>query len=83
VRTTLAIDDDVLCAAKETARAEGRSTGEVISAMARLGFAKASSAPGAARTEDALGALGITTLPRRGGIVTQELVNEIRDELGV
>ncbi|MDR1635623.1 MAG: hypothetical protein LBS27_12070 [Bifidobacteriaceae bacterium] len=41
MRTTLTIDDDVLYAAKERAKAEHRSTGEVISAMARKGFAEA------------------------------------------
>ncbi|MDR2348343.1 MAG: hypothetical protein LBD90_06995, partial [Bifidobacteriaceae bacterium] len=65
MRTTLAIDDDVLHTAKERARAERRSTGEVISAMARIGFAESARGPAAAQTEDGLAALGIRTLPRR------------------
>ncbi|MGH9526565.1 MAG: hypothetical protein ACRD2F_07830 [Terriglobales bacterium] len=35
VRTTLAIDDDVLQAAKELARSEHKTLGEMISALAR------------------------------------------------
>lgn len=35
MRTTLAIDDDVLAEAREIAAAEGRSVGDVISALAR------------------------------------------------
>ncbi len=35
MRTTLAIDDDVLAAAKELATMQGNSVGEVISALAR------------------------------------------------
>jgi hypothetical protein len=51
--------------------------------MARIGFAESARGPAAAQTEDGLAALGIRTLPRRGGLVTQELVNQIREELGV
>jgi hypothetical protein len=35
MRTTLSIEDDVLAAAKELAAREGKSVGEVISALAR------------------------------------------------
>jgi len=35
MRTTLAIDDDVLAAAKDLAAAEQKSVGEVISSLAR------------------------------------------------
>lgn len=39
MRTTLAIDDDVLQEARELAAAEHRSLGEVISALARRSLA--------------------------------------------
>ncbi|MDR1189958.1 MAG: hypothetical protein LBK95_21305 [Bifidobacteriaceae bacterium] len=83
MRTTLTIDDDVLSAAKERARAEHRTMGEVISEMARSGFARSVSSPEAKARDERLAELGIRVLPSRGGIVTQELVNEIRDELGI
>ncbi len=38
MRTTLAIDDDVLEAARSLARAEGRSVGAVLSRLARRGL---------------------------------------------
>jgi hypothetical protein len=79
----LSIDDDVLHAAKEIARAERRSAGAVISDMARAGFAQSLGASSNASAQGPLAALGIKTLPRRGGIVTQEQVNQLRDELGI
>jgi hypothetical protein len=39
MRTTLAIDDDVLEAARSLSEAEGKSLGEVISELARRGLA--------------------------------------------
>jgi hypothetical protein len=83
MRTTLTIDDDVLFAAKERARSEHRTAGEVISEMARSGFAKEASAPRNADSDARLAALGIKVFPSRGGLVTQELINEIRDDLGI
>lgn len=76
VRTTLAIDDDVLAAAKHLAERDQRSVGEVISTLARRGLARAS---GGARTERN----GVPLLPSRRGAapVTPELVNQLRDEL--
>lgn len=41
VRTTLDIDPDVLQAAKEMAASHGKSTGKVISELARRGLAPA------------------------------------------
>ena len=39
MRTTLAIDDDVLSAARHLAERQGRSLGEVITALAREALA--------------------------------------------
>jgi len=75
MRTTLAIDDDVLAAAKHLAERERKSVGEVISALARRGLSRGSKAARSERN-------GIPLLPRqRGGpAVTLELVNQLRDE---
>ena len=75
MRTTLAIDDDVLAAAKHLAEREHRSIGEVISTLARHGLTR--SARGS-RTERN----GIPLLPSRKSAVpvTLELVNQLRDE---
>jgi hypothetical protein len=90
MRTTLDIEDDVLFAAKETARAQKRTAGEVISEWARATLTRPGTAPAAdpadAEREAArarLRALGIHPLPRRGVVVTNEIVNHIRDEEGI
>ncbi len=76
MRTTLAIDDDVLAAAKHLAEREHKSVGEVISVLARLGLNKGIRAVRPVRN-------GVPLLPTRkgGSPVTLELVNLLRDEL--
>lgn len=76
MRTTLAIDDDVLAAAKDRAARQGQSVGEVISALARLGL------QGGARREMVAVRNGVPLLPRRNdaAAVTLDLVNQLRDE---
>ncbi len=76
MRTTLDIADDVLIAAKERARAEGRTAGAVLSEWARIALAGPPHDPA---PDDIL---GISPLPKRGGIVTNELIDALRDEIG-
>ncbi len=75
MRTTLAIDDDVLAAARHLAEREQKSVGEVISSLARQGLAR--SARGGETERN-----GIPLLPSRKTDVpvTLELVNQLRDE---
>jgi hypothetical protein len=75
MRTTLAIDDDVLAAAKHLAEREHRTIGAVISTLARQGLSRGSRS---SRTERN----GIPLLQRGKGAlpVTLELVNQLRDE---
>ena len=75
MRTTLAIDDDVLLAAKGLAERQRKSLGEVISALARQALRPAAA--------DAVLRDGVPLLPRRSDAtpVTPELVNRLRDEL--
>ena len=75
MRTTLAIDDDVLAAAKHLADRERISLGEVITALARQGLNRQARGVRAVRN-------GIPLLPARKGAtaVTLELVNQLRDE---
>lgn len=75
MRTTLAIDDDVLAAAKHLAEREHKSIGEVISTLARQGLSKSTRSTRPLRN-------GVPLLPtRKGGTrVTLELVNHLRDE---
>lgn len=75
MRTTLAIDDDVLAAAKHLAEREHRSVGEVISALARQGLSRSTRSNKTERN-------GIPLLASRKAAVpvTLELVNQLRDE---
>ncbi len=77
MRTTLDIADDVLRAAKELARREKKTAGEVISALARVGLTRAP--PDPARKEPEA-TLGIRPFPSRGGLVTNEIIDRLRDE---
>lgn len=74
MRTTLAIDDDVLTAAKAIARQQRRSIGEVVSDLARRALYR----PQAPNTRN-----GIPLLAQRDEpvVVTLETVNALRDEL--
>jgi hypothetical protein len=88
MRTTLDIEDDVLFAAKEIARREKKSLGQVISDLARRAFAQGpvqeSGKPKRGdRVSEPLAAYGIRPLPRRGGLVTNELIDRLRDEEGI
>ena len=75
MRTTLAIDDDILAAAKEMAAMEQKSVGEVISALARNGMRPIKTRQ---RTRN-----GIPLLAVRPGAprVTSELVRQLQEEL--
>lgn len=76
MRTTLAIDDDVLAAARHLAEREQRSVGEVISTLARQGLNRATRA---ARPER--NGIPLLSVPKGSKAVTLELVNQLRDEL--
>jgi hypothetical protein len=75
MRTTLAIDDDVLTAAKAIAQQTNKTIGEVVSDLARRSLQP----PATALRERN----GVPLLPSRktGVIVTSEIVNALRDEL--
>jgi hypothetical protein len=73
VRTTLDIDDDVLQAARELAENRRKTTGQVLSDLARQALA-----PSGRKTVRN----GVPLLSRRRGgpKPTMELVNRLRDE---
>jgi hypothetical protein len=84
VRTTLDIADDVLQAAKERARREKKTAGEVISDLARRAltapYSSLATDAGSAREPKAV--YGLRPFARRGGVVTNELIDNLRDEDG-
>ncbi|MGI8483231.1 MAG: CopG family transcriptional regulator [Thermomicrobiales bacterium] len=74
VRTTLAIDNDVMIAARQRADANGESLGAAISAMARAGIATSESP----RLRNGIKFLSVN--PGATG-ATMEEVNRLLDEL--
>ena len=76
MRTTLDIEDDVLRAAKELAKRDGSTAGQVLSALARKALASTPPSKKAMRN-------GVPVLPSRGEIITLEKIQEIMDKEGV
>ncbi|MEJ0007129.1 MAG: hypothetical protein WDM77_12395 [Steroidobacteraceae bacterium] len=74
MRTTLDIDDDVLEAAKGLARQSDRTAGAVLSELARRAL---TSVP-AASTRTGVG--GFVPFERRGGLVTNEHIDRLREQ---
>lgn len=80
MRTTLDIDDDVLAAAKELARKQGNTAGEVISALAR----RALTSPAVASSVRLpRGAHGFKPFAADGKIVSNETIDDLRDREGI
>ncbi|MEW6707256.1 MAG: type II toxin-antitoxin system VapB family antitoxin [Pseudomonadota bacterium] len=81
MRTTLDIDDDLLAAAKELARHEGKTAGQVISTLLRQSLT-GRAAPAARRSPRKVG--GFRPFAARPGVVaSDEQVNALRDAEGV
>lgn len=77
MRTTLDIDDDVLQAAKERAKREGKTAGAVVSELARIAL---TSGPSIAPSSAFRSVHGFRPFPKRGGLVTNELIDRLRDD---
>jgi hypothetical protein len=82
MRTTLDIDDDILQAAKELARAEKKTAGQVLSELARKALTQA---PATGFAEETTAGYvmkdGWYQLPNREGVVvTKELVDRVIEE---
>jgi len=76
MRTTLDIDDDVLHAAKERAKREQKTAGEVVSELLRQ--ALTAPVPSSAREPKAVH--GFKPFARRGTVVTNELIDQLRQD---
>lgn len=77
MRTTLDIADDVLQAAKERARRENKTAGEVISELARTAL---TSAPRAPKASEPRAHYGLRPFAKRGGVVTNALIDRLRED---
>jgi hypothetical protein len=96
MRTTLDIADDVLFAAKDFARRDKKTLGQVISEWSRAALQnpvtaakpsskKSKSKPVLSAEDQKFYDLGFRTFPSRAGAepVTNEMVNRIREEEGI
>ncbi len=77
MRTTLDIDDDVLHAAKERARREHKTAGQVISELARAALT-APAPKQAVRESRAL--YGFEPFDSGGQLVTNEVIDKLRND---
>lgn len=76
MRTTLDIADDVLQAAKERARREKKTTGQVVSELLRQALTAAP--PRAVREPKPVH--GFKPFARRGGVITNDLIDKLRND---
>ena len=80
MRTTLDIDNDVLAALKELAKRERKTAGQFASGLMREALhARASKAAGGKSHVQ----YGFKPIPAGGEVVTNELVDELREELAI
>lgn len=77
MRTTLDIADDVLQAAKERAQREKKTVGEMISELARRAL---NTSWESLSVKEPKAIHGLRPFTRRGGIVTNELIDKLRDD---
>ena len=81
MRTTLDIEDDVYLYAREIAAAERISVGKVVSRIMRDGLRNSTAA--AASTGAYVYRNGIPIIPPSNRVVTQALIDKIRDDEGI
>jgi len=80
MRTTLDIADDVLAAAKELARQQGKSAGEVISVLARRALTGTTEA---SAVREPTATYGFKPFAADGKVVSNEAIDRLRDRDGV
>ena len=76
MRTPLDIADDILLAAKDLARREQKTAGQVISDLARKGLTGGPAA-GAAEPK---ATYGFRPFPKEGRVVSNDLINKLRED---
>ena len=82
MRTTLDIDDDVLAVAKELARAEKKTAGEIISELVRKALTNQASARAGSTSDQVVEKNGFFLFPARDGPpLTEEHIRQIQCEI--
>ena len=76
MRTTLDIEEDVLFAAKDLAKREKKTAGQIISELARKGLSGATGQT----VREPKAVYGFRPFPKEGRIVSNELINKLRED---
>ena len=82
MRTTLNIDDDLLIAVKEVAKRTSSSAGAVVSGLLRQSLVRGVRNDDEDRVKEPDAEYGFRPFPKRGGVVTNELIDRLREETG-
>lgn len=77
MRTTLDIADDVLRAAKERARHERKTVGQMLSELARQALTTTHETHGVTEPK---ATYGLRPFASRGGLVTNELIDKLSED---
>ena len=80
MRTTLDLDEDILNAANVLAAQECKPVGQFVSELLREALTARGGGTSAMRARERY---GFRPIPAGGSVVTNEVVNKIRDDLGV
>ena len=86
MRTTLEIEDDIYLYARQVALAEQVSVGKVVTRLMREGARVAGQVSAKTSVPDPDGYVyrnGIPIIPGDGRVITQDLIDRIRDEEGI
>ena len=76
MRTTLDVEEDVLFAAKDLARREKKTAGQVVSELARKGL----TGPAALTAREPKTVYGFRPFPKEGRIVGNDLIDKLRED---
>ena len=80
MRTTLDIDNDVLLAAKELARHQHKTAGQVVSELLRKALTSDEQRD---QMKEEPAVYGFEPFPSRGSVVTNQVINDLKDDLGI
>ena len=76
MRTTLDIENDILFAAKDLAKREKKTIGQMISDLARRGLTSGATLS----TREPKAVYGFRPFPKEGRVVSNEMINKLRED---
>jgi len=83
MRTTLNIDDDVLQAIREMAKRQSKTAGAVVSGLLRQSLTGSDRTEADDSAEEPAAEFGFRPFRKRGGrLVTNEMIDRLREETG-